>query len=393
LTAAGSLTPDNLAEQAAQLFAPADPAGGGVQMMTIHKSKGLEFDTVIVPGLHRETGANDSPLLLWDNVLGPDGTEGLLVAPMRQKGVAADGPSAYNYLKRLEAERGSHEDERLLYVAATRAIRRLHLVGCARPDEKKDDGLKPPASGTLLKLLWHGVAQPVFADGLAAIATKADQTEPGVRDSATFVPPLLRVPKVEVPAPLRALPDGENLPANPVTTLDANETTLSLEASVGTLVHRYLELIARQGVAAWSAERLAGQRAAMQRWLESRGHGAEDSAAGADEVANALKTTLNSDTGRWLLADHPEAAAEAAWTSADGDATAHHVIDRTFVADGVRWIVDYKTVRAAEADLPQRAEGFRPQLERYAALFVGDALPLRLAIYFTLQGKLVELAR
>ncbi len=62
-----------------------------------------------------------------------------------------------------------------------------------------------------------------------------------------------------------------------------------------------------------------------------------------------------------------------------------------FVADGCRWIIDYKTVRLPDADLPQRAESYRPQLERYASLFAGDPLPLRLAVYFPLQGRLCEL--
>ena len=67
------------------------------------------------------------------------------------------------------------------------------------------------------------------------------------------------------------------------------------------------------------------------------------------------------------------------------------MIDRVFIADGARWIVDYKTVRAPQEELPARAEGFRPQLERYARLFAGDPLPLRLAVWFVLQGRLVEL--
>jgi hypothetical protein len=110
---------ETLAAQAAELFAPADPQGDAVQMMTIHKSKGLEFDTVILPGLHRETGGGDSNLLLWDEVAGADGDEHLLVAPMRQKG--SDGRTdRLRHLRRLEGERAAHETERLLYVAATR---------------------------------------------------------------------------------------------------------------------------------------------------------------------------------------------------------------------------------------------------------------------------------
>jgi hypothetical protein len=85
LVAAGRLTPDNLQAQAATLYAPPDPlAGIGLQMMTIHKSKGLEFDTVIVPGLHRDTGGNESSLLRWDQVVLADGREHLLVAPIKR---------------------------------------------------------------------------------------------------------------------------------------------------------------------------------------------------------------------------------------------------------------------------------------------------------------------
>jgi ATP-dependent exoDNAse (exonuclease V) beta subunit len=67
------------------------------------------------------------------------------------------------------------------------------------------------------------------------------------------------------------------------------------------------------------------------------------------------------------------------------------VIDRCFVADGYRWIVDYKTARLPDDELPQRAESYRPQLERYVRLFAGDAFPVKAAIYFPLQGKLIEL--
>ena len=86
---------------------------------------------------------------------------------MKQKGADNGEPTAYDFLKKLEGERSAHEDERLLYVAATRAIRALHLVGVATADEAKEDGLKPPPAGTLLKLLWPGIAQPVFAAALA----------------------------------------------------------------------------------------------------------------------------------------------------------------------------------------------------------------------------------
>ena len=142
----------------------------------------------------------------------------------------------------------------------------------------------------------------------------------------------------------------------------------------------------------WSTARVATLQPACQRWLRGQGHGESEAESGAAEVVAALVTTLASESGRWVLAEHTEAAAEQAWSSAEGDAAVNHVIDRIFVVDGYRWIIDYKTVRLPEAELAKRAESYRPQLERYASLFADAGLPLRLAIFFPVQGRLVELS-
>jgi len=413
LVAARNLSAETLATHAAELYAPTDPLGDAVQMMTIHKAKGLEFATVIVPGLHRATGGNDSSLLLWDEVVGADGHEHLLVAPMKARGDGNGEPGTYDYLKKLEAERAAHEDERLLYVAATRAIRNLHLVGVAAADGQNDDGLKPPAAGTLLKLLWPGVAQPVFA---AALARPEPVTAPHTAiDPATFIPPLVRLREVALPDALRTPPHAIR-PAASTIERDATVGGVSLEASVGTLVHRCLELIAHathdsrrgqeappeeDGLAGWSARRVRSLAPAYRRWLRAAGHGSADAREGAELVISALCRTLASPAGRWILTQHGHAGAEQAWSVRgveDGAAvTVNHVIDRIFVADGCRWIIDYKTVLAGAdepaAALEARAGEYRPQLERYAALFSADPLPLRTAIYFPLQGVLVELSR
>jgi len=385
LAAAHRLDPETLAARVGELYAPADPLGDAVQMMTIHKAKGLEFETVIVPGLHRDTGNNDSPLLLWDEVLGADGRERLLVAPLRARGERADEPTVYDTLRRLENARAAHETERLLYVAATRAIRRLHLVGVAELSDKSDDGLRQPPSGSFLRLLWPVAGQAVFAAALAADAPA--EIVPG-EDGSDFVPPLLRLAEPAIPAELARPPSRPA--ANRIDAADAAPVATP-EAAVGTLVHRCLELIVRQGLAAWPPERLPALVDGWRRWLRAQGLDAAQAEAGADEALSALQTTLTSATGRWLLADHPGGGAEQAWTSRDGELTVKHVIDRVFIADGVRWIVDYKTVRATPEELVARAEGFRPQLERYAALFANDPLPFKLAVWFVLQGQLVTL--
>src|SRR5439155_3800216 len=61
-----------LADALQQLYALPDVAAGDddLQIMTIHKAKGLEFDTVIVPGLDRIPGHSDPPLFLWKERVG-----------------------------------------------------------------------------------------------------------------------------------------------------------------------------------------------------------------------------------------------------------------------------------------------------------------------------------
>jgi ATP-dependent exoDNAse (exonuclease V) beta subunit len=117
-----------------------------------------------------------------------------------------------------------------------------------------------------------------------------------------------------------------------------------------------------------------------------------DLRAGAVErVASAVARTLEHDRGRWLLdARHRESATELALTGRLGNDIVRVVIDRTFVdADGVRWIVDYKTSRhegaGLEEFLDREQERYRPQVERYAALMrrLGPE-PVRLGLYFPL---------
>jgi len=165
-----------------------------------------------------------------------------------------------------------------------------------------------------------------------------------------------------------------------------------LAAHVGSLVHTYLEMIARSGPQDWPAQRIADLRPAMRRWLLGRGHTESDANTGAERVAAALNATLASTDGQWVLAARATAAAELALSSAEGLHIATQVVDRTFVEAGERWIVDYKTARIAgdEAALRAHAERYRPQLERYAALFRDEGLPVRLAVFYAASGRLLK---
>src|SRR5207237_273169 len=136
--AAGALEDlEELERGVARLFALPDAAASPrLQVMTIHKAKGLEFDTVIVPGLGRGTAQDERKLFLWMEMpAAGDARASLLIAPIQAAGRKAD--PIYEHLRMLDKEKADHECGRLLYVVSTRARRQLHLLGDVR---RESDG-------------------------------------------------------------------------------------------------------------------------------------------------------------------------------------------------------------------------------------------------------------
>jgi ATP-dependent exoDNAse (exonuclease V) beta subunit len=396
LDAAGRFVLDSLEDDMGRLFAAPDAqADGRLQLMTVHKSKGLEFDTVILPGLHREPLARDTPLLAWDSFPLAMG-ERLVAAPVnRRSGNKSGEPTVYDFLQRMERERSRNEEARVLYVAATRAVRRLHLVGVAFRDEQ--GSLVAPRAASPLARLWPAV-EAVFDAAIAVTCPRSGipgtQSEPAptfVPDGELkdFVPQLMRL-KAPVVPPEWCAPALPSPPAG-----SHEETADPLAAAVGTLTHAVLELIAADPEA-WSVACVGERQPGFERWLTSRGWSAADARSGASRAAAMLATTLASADGQWVLRRRTDASAELALARVGAGGTAEtRVVDRCFVENGVRWIIDYKTVDlGAAADgvrLQAHAARYQPQLESYSALFADEGLPRRLAVFYVAHGVLASL--
>ncbi|MGB9428682.1 MAG: UvrD-helicase domain-containing protein [Gammaproteobacteria bacterium] len=378
-----------------KLFAQPDPEAGDVlQVMTVHKAKGLEFDVVIVPGLGAGSGRSRRPLLVHLERTRAQGQPDLLLAPLNARG--SDQDPHYELVLDLRHEQEIFEQQRLLYVAATRAREQLHLlghVGYAEKDGQRE--LKAPPANSLLATLW-----PMLASEYR-------------RALQTYSPPVAGAPS-SLPIPrLRRVPAGWRAPAPPPDIewqgagLLAAATPLHVEFDwagdtlrhVGTVVHRLLQRIASAEGDIREAARLAQNETQVRNWLQQAGVPVHEMDNAVHTVFDAVSGMLADDTGREILAARgPDAHCEYALSGFENGRLVTGVMDRTFVDnDGMRWIIDYKTSRHEGTDregfFDREAERYRPQLQRYAALMrAREDRRVKTGLYFPLLGVFREVA-
>jgi ATP-dependent helicase/nuclease subunit A len=383
----GAFSMARLEARVAGLYADTD-GDPEVHVMTIHRAKGLEWDTVVLPGLGRGGGRDEPPLLLWleRQRAGAGAASDLLLAPAPERG--GDKDPLYALIGRVTRDRRRAEEARLLYVAATRAKKRLHLVGHA---VSRQAGFAPQ-TGSLLAYLWDAVGDAFGPLPAPAAAGPA----PPVWGTPL---PLRRLPAAwSAPEPAPAV-TGANLPPPVPEVRPEYSWAGEVARAAGTVAHRALEWLAREGAEGWDRTEVRAAEPRFRAALAARGMADDDAAAAAARVEAALVTMLDDPRGRWLLGARPEGRAELSVAGILGGQVAHRTMDRTFVEGGVRWIVDYKTGRHEGADLEhfldEEQRRYRPQIEAYARLMAaldGGERPIRLGLYFPAHGAWREWA-
>jgi len=394
-----------------KLFAKPSHPNAPVVAMTIHKSKGLEFDAVILPSLDKRGATDTAGLLSWQKLAEGDGLHDI-IAPLGK-----DKSPLFAWLQSLEKKKAEYELDRLLYVAVTRAVKQLILIATLAPSKDKKEGFQlPTASNTLMGCLWKSEAINAATIGILStlVVPETDEVED---ESVTPRPPhrLLRFDPhqlaiaqashsttkqyfaVEASAHIAAPHQSENQTvvggANLSVSTMKDDDKDGASAAIGTVTHALLERIANDGLEAWHPERLTQQHLWLRYQLRTLAVPASKQESAIATIVRAVENTLGDEKGRWILQHWQKAHNEWALMNVD-EVTGklqRHILDRSFVDEqGTRWIIDYKTSQAngagIEAFIAAKCALYQPQLVRYRQLVqqLDSAHPIQIALFFPL---------
>ena len=403
-----------------------------VEILTIHKAKGLEWDVVFLPGLHVKGHGSDSKLLLWSEEWHTDPQNGpakpcIYLAPIQH--ATEDKEPTSTWLRKRLSERDTEELRRLFYVACTRARDQLHLFATAKIN--KIGELANPKSASLLAIAWP-IAESEFTNALAqaqqrqsgtVLPMPATSVTPTPED-ALSIAAVQETPSISLsnfhrlPAdwqPESKLLDAVQFSAQPSIEAEPLERPQgSLQArAFGTVLHALLQplagiLRAEPDVSVRSAAIAQLQRPAELR-LRQYGIPEQEARASAKKIMQTLTAISADTTALWMLSAQP--LLDSALPEFEIPLTVflknemHSVrLDRMFLAgsepgkDGTShlWIVDFKTTthsaHGLENFLAEQNEMYRPTMQRYAAA-VRAAYPqapvIHLALYYPLLLRCV----
>ncbi|WP_133137305.1 UvrD-helicase domain-containing protein [Legionella rowbothamii] len=314
-----------------------------LQVMTIHKSKGLEFDTVFLPGLGSQANRGDSPMLRWLNLPTQDQGNLLLMSPIQA--AHHDRCPVYDYLGQLDEVKGSYETQRLLYVAVTRAKSRLYLMDHSEKTSKS-------SFRSLLK-------NQNFAD---------DESAGSMEEQERPLPKLAQLPLHHYQD--QQLEMDEPFSRNAPSTLVSNLPRLT-----GIVTHQLLQWICDNHPESlddvpWNLALYEFKKLGFDEYMQKQ----------ALLVLQEQITRLVQDQiGSWIIATHDKEQNEYELLVAPQSRPITRIIDRTFEEDGKRWIIDFKTGKEDKTTLIKH----QAQLNEYGSyLSERTHLPIYCGIYY-----------
>ncbi|WP_159991005.1 UvrD-helicase domain-containing protein [Pelistega ratti] len=358
------------------LYATPSKQAGAVEIMTMHSAKGLEFDEVILYGLHRIPCHDTGGLLEIESEEGH-----LLIGPIKHTATEYKDDVSL-FIKARNDKRQRNEVDRLLYVACTRAKQKLHLVYVDVEDKAAHDKRTMLSSivmdlkgkeGTFYHPQMITPVVPIESTEAYPFITQ-DKLRRYTLDTIASIKTPVSIPKVFTP-----LHTGK-------WSFESRQ-----EAAIGTVVHQWLEQIGLDKMQEWTSERVANSSTMITRHL--RRLGVEAIEAATQRVITLLQGVLADTKGQWLLS-HKDANREWALSNEEGQ---QKIIDLVLNTPEGWLVVDYKTDARFDGessdDFQERLKrAYREQLTNYANyLHLLDGRTVKAVIYAVDGCEWIEL--
>lgn len=384
-------------ESLSRLYAsPRQDADAGLQVMTMHKSKGLEFDHVIMPRLHKRPPQQDQELIMWRERIAQSGERQLLISPLAP--IGGDKDPIYHYMKQETALQLEYEATRLFYVGCTRAVKQLYLYACLEKDinEEAPEAInyKEPNNKSLLGSIWKTVKDHRIQIS-ALEGSLNNNIFQGDDQALAHLVRVKRTNSVPVFCDNQLLEKYRGRDYDNEDDLPTPETASArLARHTGTLIHQcfqeYSQTISMANHQTWFDSRTRFWLLKLNAW----GFTAEEKSIAIEKIRSALEHTLSDEKGRWILQYRPHAKNELVLTHRQGagdyQTLKTSIIDRTFFENGVRWVIDYKSSQpehgqALDTFIEQEVAQYTRQLNRYQRCFaeMGET-EIRTVLYFPL---------
>jgi ATP-dependent exoDNAse (exonuclease V) beta subunit len=158
---------------------------------------------------------------------------------------------------------------------------------------------------------------------------------------------------------------------------------------IGTVIHRTLERIAKEGLEHWTTDKLVSVQAVWKAHCLQLGLPQHQLDAALQIISEAIQNTLSDERGRWILSPHTDHQSEFPLTLVQDNQIRHCILDRTFIDENnQRWIIDYKSSlpkphQSPTTFLQEAHQTHASQLHLYAQAFSHlEQRPIQLALYF-----------
>ncbi len=342
-------------------FAAASATGslgvGSVEILTIHKAKGLEWDHVFLVGIDRKQRGDARELARWRFVPAEDGSgERRVLVAARDSRKKLVG-SVFDYVSQHTNAARAAEAKRLLYVAATRAKVTLTLTRC-------NAAFDPPVDS--FSALLGDVADSRFEVPERSSDKRLLLSKSLIR--STNPHPFFDMALIINPAYPAALDDAEVAVAQ-------RQFDARAEGVVGHLLFEGLAV----AIASDGARSFSPNSAVVARMLREEGAAPDLLPVIAKRLVAWFAQADQLKHVKFLFSpDHLEAANELSLAPEPSGTQVETLrLDRTFVtAGGERWVVDFK-FSEPPALSGQSGEWIAAEVARYLAQLRGYVQALR----------------